>query len=97
MGTGHSKDYTGIYETDVVTINKMLGTVAQKCGRTVDKALETVLQEMHVSGSRVPTISTYEWTMRSFVRNTGVEYVDDITREAIYKWLGSMKISNTSI
>lgn len=63
---------------------------------SIDKALETVLRQMRVSGFRQRTISDYERHMSHLQKITSVEYVEDITADTLYEWLDSMKVSNAT-
>ena len=65
-------------------------------GKTIDSALEAIVQQMRISGHRERTIDDYTRYTRQFQSVTKIEYVEDITTESIYQWLDSMEVSNST-
>lgn len=63
---------------------------------TIQKALETVIRQMRVSGFRERTFIDYQYHMGKLQKITGVEYVEDITADTLYEWLDSMDVSNST-
>ena len=60
----------------------------------IEQALAIVTKQMEVSGFRRRTISDYQLHMNHFIKITGATYLDEITTDNIYQWLGSMAVSN---
>lgn len=61
-------------------------------GITIKKALEVVLRQLKASGSRERTIYDYETIVNYFIRDTGIEYLEDVTSDSMYNWLSMMDV-----
>ena len=51
---------------------------------------------MRASGLRERTVHDYKTYVNDFVRKTDVEYLLAIDADAIYGWLGQMKVKDTT-
>ncbi|MEY2363825.1 tyrosine-type recombinase/integrase [Lysinibacillus capsici] len=70
--------------------------VNPKSALSIEKALEIIVRQMRASGLRERTIHDYETYVNDFVRKTDVEYLLAIDSDAIYEWLGQMKVKDTT-
>lgn len=59
-------------------------------GIKIETALKTILRQLEAGGCRERTIYDYELIVNYFIRDTGIEYLEDITSDVIYNWLYSM-------
>ena len=91
---------TGVFDVELNLQDVLLSskTVHQKKvdSMEIEKALETVIRQMRVTGFRSRTISDYNLHMTKFQQVTGVNYLDEITTDTIYEWLGSMNVKNST-
>ncbi|ANU21638.1 integrase [Planococcus plakortidis] len=62
-------------------------------GLTIVDALETVYQQMRISGNRPRTIESYKYIFNQFVDMTVLKYVEEITVDSIYHYLDALKVS----
>ncbi|QTD42801.1 site-specific integrase [Sporosarcina sp. Te-1] len=62
-------------------------------GITIPQALETIYQQMRIAGNRSRTIESYDYIFNQFVRYNKLEYVEDITADSIYDYLGSLEVA----
>lgn len=60
---------------------------------TIPQALEKVYQQMRIAGNRIRTIESYDYIFNQFVQYTKLEYVEDITADSIYEYLGSLEVA----
>lgn len=60
----------------------------------ITNALDVITRQMKVSGYRERTISDYIRHVQHFQSITDVQYVSDISPNAVYRWLDSMNVSN---
>jgi len=60
---------------------------------TIQQALETVYQQMRIAGNRIRTIESYDYIFNQFVQFNKLEYVEDITADSIYEYLGSLEVA----
>lgn len=85
----------GIFDVSIKT--EILKTKkATPKGMTVEKALSIVHQQMKLNGYRERTLNDYNLIFSNFVKRTGVQYLEDITVDTIYKWLDSMNVSQST-
>ncbi|MBM7691133.1 integrase [Peribacillus deserti] len=84
----------GIQEKLLDTSSSTTASANEKDGRDLDSIMEIIIQQMKVSGYRERTITDYLTYMAHFRKATHVEYLEDITTDTIYLWLGSMNVSN---
>lgn len=70
--------------------------VNPKSALSIEKALEIIVRQMRASGLRERTVVDYETYVNDFVRKTDVEYLLAIDADAIYEWLGQMKVKDTT-
>lgn len=70
--------------------------VVKRDGIKVDSALNTIIRQLEVSGARERTIYDYQTIVGYFIRDTGIEYLEDITDILIYEWLGQMEVANST-
>ncbi|MBE1557037.1 site-specific recombinase XerD [Filibacter limicola] len=91
---------TGVFDVELNLQDVMLSssTIHQKKSNSmeIEKALETVLRQMRITGFRSRTISDYSLHMSKFQQLTGIKYLDEITTDTIYEWLGSMNVKNST-
>ncbi|SKB01312.1 tyrosine-type recombinase/integrase [Sporosarcina newyorkensis] len=59
---------------------------------TISSALETVFQQMRISGNRQRTIESYQYIFEQFVTVNNLQYVEDITVESIYHYLDILEV-----
>lgn len=59
-------------------------------------ALDTVFQQMHVSGNRQRTIESYKYIFKQFISVNQLQYVEDITIDSIYHYLDSLDVKQTT-
>lgn len=60
---------------------------------TIADALETVYQQMRISGNRPRTIESYKYIFNQFIDMTVLKYVEEITVDSIYHYLDALKVS----
>ncbi|WP_313236130.1 tyrosine-type recombinase/integrase [Sporosarcina ureae] len=58
----------------------------------ISSALETVFQQMRISGNRQRTIESYQYIFEQFVRVNKLQYVEDITVESLYHYLEVLEV-----
>lgn len=90
---------SGAFDVKVDLSSLMMNEKVEKKQRnplTIDKALQTVIRQMRVSGFRPRTMSDYERHMSHLKKVTGVKYVEDIATDTLYEWLDSMDVSNAT-
>ena len=56
-------------------------------------ALETIYQQMRIAGNRIRTIESYDYIFNQFIQFNKLEYVEDITADSIYDYLGSLEVA----
>ncbi|WP_312128264.1 tyrosine-type recombinase/integrase [Lysinibacillus capsici] len=88
-----STDLNGIFSVEG---NENPTVVNPKSALSIEKALEIIVKQMRASGLRERTINDYETYVNDFVRKTDVEYLLAIDADAIYEWLGQMKVKDTT-
>ena len=59
-------------------------------------ALDTVFQQMNVSGNRQRTIESYKYIFEQFISVNQLQYVEDITVDSIYHYLDSLDVKQTT-
>ena len=91
---------TGLFDVDFILTTKELNATV-KAEKQIDArykpfsvALETVINQMQVSGYRPRTIKDYETILINFEKVTAITYLEDITLNTIYSWLNSMQVVN---
>ena len=62
-------------------------------GKPIAEALETVFAQMKVVGNRPRTIESYNYIFKQFVEMNNLEYVEEITIDSIYNYLGALDVS----
>lgn len=89
MGRKH-----GIFsiQSEEVSIFTKKNAVKRK-GITIPQALETIYQQMRIAGNRIRTIESYDYIFKQFVQFNKLEYVEDITADSIYEYLGSLEVA----
>lgn len=60
---------------------------------TVGDALETIYQQMRISGNRPRTIESYKYIFNQFIEMTLLKHVDEITIDSIYHYLDALQVS----
>lgn len=65
----------------------------KRSGITIPHALETIYQQMQIAGNRIRTIESYDYIFNQFVQFNQLEYVEDITVDSIYEYLGSLEVA----
>ncbi|WP_368044765.1 hypothetical protein [Lysinibacillus sphaericus] len=89
---------SGLFDVDFDTVE--VGIIPQQSkakinhSKRVEDALVIILQQMQTSGYRERTIKDYETIVSNFQKAAYVEYLEDIKADTIYRWLGSMIVSN---
>lgn len=63
---------------------------------TISSALETVFQQMRISGNRQRTIESYQYIFEQFVTVNKLQYVEDITVESLYHYLDVLEVKPTT-
>lgn len=63
---------------------------------TVEQALNTVLRQMEVEGCRERTLFDYNVIVNSFLKQSNVIYLEDITENTIRDWLMAMDVKNST-
>jgi site-specific recombinase XerD len=48
---------------------------------------------MRIAGNRIRTIESYDYIFNQFVQFNKLEYVEDITADSIYEYLGSLEVA----
>ncbi|WP_321285159.1 tyrosine-type recombinase/integrase [Exiguobacterium profundum] len=78
-----------------VSINKV---AIQKDTPEIDEALNTVYQQMKISGNRPRTIESYKYVFNQFKATSSIKFVEDISIDSIYHYLDSLNVSaNTKL
>ena len=86
----------------VFAVNSEVAVVSSKvCDRRRDclkleVALDTVFQQMNVSGNRQRTIESYKYIFEQFISVNQLQYVEDITIDSIYHYLDSLDVKQTT-
>lgn len=91
MGRKH-----GIFSIQTEDVNFTTKNKAGKgsgSGITIPDALETIYQQMRIAGNRIRTIESYDYIFNRFVQFNKLEYVEDITADSIYEYLGSLEVA----
>lgn len=65
----------------------------QRSGIAIPYALETIYQQMRIGGNRIRTIESYDYIFNQFVQFNKLEYVEDISADSIYDYLGSLEVA----
>ncbi|WP_245827671.1 phage integrase N-terminal SAM-like domain-containing protein [Paenisporosarcina indica] len=65
----------------------------KRSGTTIPQALGTIYQQMRFAGNRIRTIESYDYIFNQFVQFNKLEYVEDITTDSIYEYLGSLEVA----
>lgn len=68
-------------QSDEVNISTKKKVVKSSC-ITIPHALETIYQQMRITGNRIRTIESYDYIFNQFVQFNRLEYVDDITADS---------------
>lgn len=89
MGRKH-----GIFSIPSEEVNiTMKKQAVKRKGITIPQALETIYQQMRIAGNRTRTIESYDYIFNQFVQYNKLEYVEDITTDSIYEYLGSLEVA----
>ncbi|WP_246602796.1 hypothetical protein [Sporosarcina aquimarina] len=72
--------------SDVAVVSSIVSERKRDC-LTIASALETVFQQMKVSGNRQRTIESYRYIFDQFVGVNQLQYVEDITIDSLYHYL----------
>lgn len=92
MGKGKTSSKNNLLSVDVGISLAPEATVKRQDVRVADMAiqdaLEIILRQMKLSGSRPRTMQCYKIDVTAFMQVTGAVKLEDITVENIYKWLG---------
>lgn len=56
----------------------------------VDKGLLIVMEQMRLSGIRYPTRKEYTYIFNRFIRNTRIEFLDEINLDVIFEFISSL-------
>lgn len=83
---------TGLFDVSIKTDLLQPQKTTPK-GMTIEKALSTIQQQMKLNGYRERTLQDYNRIFNKFVEITGVQYLEEITVDTIYEWLGKMNVS----
>lgn len=89
MGRKH-----GIFsiQTEEVNISTKKKAV-ERNGITITQALETIYQQRRIAGNRSRTIESYNYIFNQFEQFNKLKYVEDITADSIYEYLGSLEVA----
>ncbi|WP_232787194.1 hypothetical protein [Planococcus sp. MB-3u-03] len=60
---------------------------------TISDALETIYQQMRISGNHPRTIESYSYIFNQFTDMSLLKYVDEITIDSIYSCLDNLQVS----
>lgn len=82
------------FDTEEVEIIPQQSKVKVNDSKSIEDALIVILQQMQTSGYRERTMKDYETIVHNFQKVAYVEYLEDIKADTIYRWLGSMTVSN---
>ncbi|MCZ2259967.1 tyrosine-type recombinase/integrase [Sporosarcina sp. G11-34] len=63
---------------------------------TISDALDTVFQQMRISGNRQRTIESYQYIFQQFMSVNKLQYVEDITVESLYHYLDVLEVKPTT-
>lgn len=85
----------GVFAVDenLVLSTSPLSKVEDCRSISISDALETVYQQMRISGNRPRTIESYKYIFNQFVDMTLLKYVDEITVDSIYHYLDALQVS----
>jgi hypothetical protein len=75
---------SGIFDVSIKTDLLQPEKSAPK-GMSVEKALSTIIQQMKLSGHRERTLNDYNLIFNKLTEITGVQYLEEITVDTIYK------------
>jgi site-specific recombinase XerD len=89
MGRKHGIFSIQSEEVNITTRKKSV----KRNGITIPQALETIYQQMRIAGNRIRTIESYDYIFNQFVQFNKLEYVEDITADSIYEYLGSLEVA----
>ena len=89
MGRKHGIFSIQSEEVNISTKKKAV----KRNGITIPQALETIYQQMRIAGNRIRTIESYDYIFNQFVQFNKLEYVEDITADSIYEYLGSLEVA----
>lgn len=89
MGRKHGIFSIQAEEVNITTKKKAV----KRSGITIPHALETIYQQMRIAGNRIRTIESYDYIFNQFVQLNKLEYVEDITADSIYEYLGSLEVA----
>ncbi|MCZ8533380.1 tyrosine-type recombinase/integrase [Psychrobacillus psychrodurans] len=89
MGRKHGVFSVQLEEVNISTKKKTI----KRYSITIQQALETVYQQMRIAGNRIRTIESYDYIFNQFVQFNILEYVEDITADSIYEYLGSLEVA----
>ncbi|WP_427137346.1 phage integrase N-terminal SAM-like domain-containing protein [Psychrobacillus psychrodurans] len=89
MGRKHGIFSIQSEEANISTKKKAV----KRNGITIPQALETIYQQMRIAGNRIRTIESYDYIINQFVQFNKLEYVEDITADSIYEYLGSLEVA----
>lgn len=89
MGRKHGIFSIQSEEVNISTKKKAV----KRNGVTIPQALETIYQQMRIAGNRIRTIESYDYIFNQFVQFNKLEYVEDITADSIYEYLGSLEVA----
>ncbi|MEK5147985.1 site-specific integrase [Psychrobacillus sp. FSL K6-4615] len=89
MGRKHGIFSIQSEEVNISTKKK----VVKRSGITIPQALETIYQQMRIAGNRIRTIESYDYIFNQFLKFNKLEYVEDITADSIYEYLGSLEVA----
>lgn len=81
------------YETYTTPFTKFNENISRN-DITIEKALDIIIRQLKISGARVRTVYDYSLIVKKFIEITEAVYLIDINNDVIYKWLGSMDVSN---
>lgn len=78
-----------------VSINNV---VIQKDTPEIEEALNTVYQQMKISGNRPRAIESYKYVFNQFKETSSIKFVEDISIDSIYHYLDSLNVyANTKL
>lgn len=66
--------------------------IEKRDGIKIETALNTVIRQLKAGGCRERTIYDYELIVNYFIRDTGIEYLEDITSDSIFSWIYEMDV-----
>lgn len=86
---------SGIFDVSIKTDLLQSEKTTSK-GMSFEKVLSTIVQQMKLNGYRERTLNNYNLIFNKFAEITGVQYLEEITVDTIYKWIGSRKVSQST-